>query len=80
MHGTHLPMYTTPQSLISTLVAAVTLTIYTGWMHILLALLMFSLSGRVWAIATFLGLYATLLLPPKPVSPVHASSYVFLYW
>ena len=59
------------QSLLSTFVAAATLTIYTGWMHILLGLLVCSLLGHTWAITVFLSLYATLLLPPKPVGSHH---------
>lgn len=54
------------QSLPSLIVALVTLTIYCGWLHIMIGLLLASFFSR-WALGTLLLLLATLLLPAKPV-------------
>jgi hypothetical protein len=54
------------QSFPSLIVALITLTIYCGWMHIMIGLLLASFFSR-WALATLLLLLATLLLPAKPV-------------
>jgi hypothetical protein len=54
------------QSLLSLSVALITLTIYCGWMHILIGLLLASFFSR-WALGTLLLLMATLFLPAKPV-------------
>lgn len=54
------------QSFISWLVAITTLTLYTGWMHILIGLFIacfFSSTARYLTLAIWL----TVLLPPKPV-------------
>ncbi|KAG2439722.1 hypothetical protein HYH02_010600 [Chlamydomonas schloesseri] len=68
------------QSLFSSAVAMVTLFIYCGWMHVLLALVVLSFWYR-WALVTVLVLYSTLLLPPKPVlwGPV-CRSWIFQTW
>ncbi|GLI66396.1 hypothetical protein VaNZ11_010188 [Volvox africanus] len=55
------------QGIVSRIVAMITLFIYTGWMHILLALMVLAICRRTWAIIALISLYATLLLPPKPV-------------
>ncbi|KAG1673426.1 hypothetical protein FOA52_002191 [Chlamydomonas sp. UWO 241] len=44
----------------------ITLTLYTGWLHILLAMLIGSLFSKICFGVTVL-LFSTLLLPPKPV-------------
>jgi hypothetical protein len=54
------------QSFISWLVAVITLTIYTGWMHILLGLLLGSFFSRT-CLYVLLALWATTWLPAKPV-------------
>jgi hypothetical protein len=54
------------QSFISWLVAVTTLTIYTGWMHILLGLMLGSFFSRT-CLYLLLGIWATTWLPAKPV-------------
>lgn len=54
------------QSLISWLVAVTTLTIYTGWAHVLIALIIASFFSRT-ALYITLALWSTVLLPARPV-------------
>ncbi|KXZ52943.1 hypothetical protein GPECTOR_8g318 [Gonium pectorale] len=50
-------------------------------MHILLALAVLAVCGYKWAIITIVGLYSTLLLPPKPVLwGALLRSWVFQTW
>lgn len=69
------------QGLFSRIVAIVTLFIYTGWMHILLALMILALCRYTWAIVLLISLYATLLLPAKPIlwGPF-CRSWIFRTW
>ncbi|GLC45911.1 hypothetical protein PLESTF_000711500 [Pleodorina starrii] len=69
------------QGLLSRAVAMATLFVYTGWMHVLLALLVLALCRYTWAILVLSALYTTLLLPPKPVlwGPF-CRSWVFKTW
>ena len=55
------------QSLASSVVSIVTLTLYTGWLHILLALLVASVVSRGIALAVTLAILGTVFLPAKPV-------------
>lgn len=54
------------QSFLSLCVALVTLTLYCGWMHIMIGLLVGSFFSR-WALLVLVLLLSTLLLPAKPV-------------
>jgi hypothetical protein len=54
------------QSFISWAVAVTTLTIYTGWMHILIGLMLASFFSRT-CLYVLLGVWATTFLPAKPV-------------
>ncbi|WIA23473.1 hypothetical protein OEZ85_000218 [Tetradesmus obliquus] len=68
------------QSLISWLVAVTTLTIYTGWMHILLGLMLGSFFSRS-CLYLLLAIWATTWLPAKPVLwSAFCSSWVFKTW
>jgi hypothetical protein len=68
------------QSWPSWLVAVATMTIYTGWMHVLLAL-MAGVFFRRWCLYVLLALFATTFLPAKPVLwPAFCRSAVFRTW
>jgi hypothetical protein len=68
------------QSFASLCVALVTLTIYCGWMHLMIGLLLASFFSR-WALASLLLLLSTLLLPAKPVLwTAFCASPVFKTW
>jgi hypothetical protein len=54
------------QSFISWLVAVTTLTIYTGWMHVLIALMLASFFSRT-CLYVLLAVWSTTFLPAKPV-------------
>ena len=56
----------TKQGLASGVVSFVTLTLYTGWLHVLLGLLIWSAFSRV-ALAITILILSTVMLPPKPV-------------
>lgn len=53
-------------SFFENVVAVTTLLLYTGWIHIVLALVVSSFFSRV-ALAITIALFSTLLLPAKPV-------------
>ena len=54
------------QSFASSVVSIITLTLYCGWLHVLLALFVSSAFSRL-ALAVTIGLLSTVLLPAKPV-------------
>lgn len=54
------------QSFISWAVAVTTLTIYTGWMHVLIGLMLASFFSRT-CLYVLLAVWATTFLPAKPV-------------
>jgi hypothetical protein len=54
------------QGLASSFVSFATLTLYTGWLHVLLGLIIASFFSRI-ALALLILIFSTLLLPAKPV-------------
>eukprot|EP00878_Enallax_costatus_P001857 GHUV01002015.1.p1 GENE.GHUV01002015.1~~GHUV01002015.1.p1 ORF type:complete len:329 (+),score=100.81 GHUV01002015.1:293-1279(+) len=68
------------QSFVSWLVAVTTLTLYTGWMHILIGLMIGSLFSRTCLIV-LVTIWSTVFLPPKPVLwNAFCKSWVFQTW
>ena len=68
------------QSWPSWLVAVATMTIYTGWLHVLLGLMLGALFRR-WCLCVLLALFATTFLPAKPVLwTAFCQSRVFRTW
>lgn len=68
------------QGIISRIVAVVTLTLYTGWLHILLGLMVASFFSRAALVVTAL-LFATLALPARPVLwPAFNRLWIFKTW
>jgi hypothetical protein len=57
---------TSQQSAFSAAVAICTLSLYTGWIHIILALVVASCWSKV-ALALLVALFSTLLLPARPL-------------
>jgi len=54
------------QSMLSSFVSFATLTLYSGWLHVLLALFIGSFFSRV-VLAILIAIVSTVLLPPKPI-------------
>jgi diacylglycerol O-acyltransferase 2, plant len=68
------------QGYLSTAVAIVTLMLYTGWMHVMLLLIVFCWVDK-WVMATLLVLISTVFLPAKPVLwPAFNRLWVFKTW
>jgi hypothetical protein len=68
------------QGLVSRLVAVVTLTLYTGWLHIMFGLCVAAFFSRA-ALVVLLLLLATLKLPAKPVLwPAFNRLWIFKTW
>jgi 2-acylglycerol O-acyltransferase 2 len=67
------------QGWLSTAVAVTTLTLYTGWIHVMLGLILFS--WKPWVLATLAALVSTVFLPAKPVLwPAFNRLWVFRTW
>lgn len=54
------------QSLISSFVSFTTLTLYSGWLHVLFALFIGSFFSRL-ALAVLIAIVSTVFLPPRPI-------------
>ncbi|WIA23591.1 hypothetical protein OEZ85_000302 [Tetradesmus obliquus] len=68
------------QSFISWAVAVTTLTIYTGWMHVLIGLMLASFFSRT-CLYVLLAVWATTFLPAKPVLwNAFCRSWIFQTW
>lgn len=68
------------QGLLSWLVAVATLTLYTGWMHVLIGLMLGSFFSRT-CLYVLLALWSTTFLPAKPVLwNAFCRSWVFRTW